>query len=222
MAWLSIGANAQTNRLYIPSISMLRGSEATLSVFMENVEAVTAVEFTLEVPNGFTINPASAILTERAMNHQITARKLKNGKYKFLVMSQSNALIDGIAGRLFTVRVQSQNNVTDDCDYPLTIIDAVMSAQSGANILQEADGGKITIKNMPNLHVVSLECSEPVAGQPLTVKWKVRNDGRGSTGDSEWKDYIWLTPNISAGTSMTGSKMLTSVSNVSALAPGES
>ena len=221
MAWLSIGANAQTNRLYIPSISMLRGSEATLSVFMENVEAVTAVEFTLEVPNGFTINPASAILTERAMNHQITARKLKNGKYKFLVMSQSNALIDGIAGRLFTVRVQSLNNVTDDCDYPLTIFDGVMSAHSGANILQEADGGKITIKSMPNLHVVSLDCSEPIAGKPLTVKWKVRNDGRETTGDTEWNDYIWLVPNISVGTSMTGSKMLISVGNVSALAPGE-
>lgn len=222
MTLISTGAYAQTNRLYIPNISMLRSSDATLSVFMDNVEAVTAVEFTLEVPNGFTINPATAILTERAMNHQITARKLKNGKYKFVVMSQSNALIDGIAGRLFTVRIQSPDNVTDDGDYPLTICDAVMSTHSGANILQDADGGKITIKSMPNLHVVSLDCSEPVAGQPLVVKWKVRNDGRKSTGDTEWNDYIWLVPNISAGTSMTGSKMLASVGNVSALAPGES
>lgn len=222
MALLSIGASAQTNRLYIPNITMLRGSEATLSVFMDNVEAVTAVEFTLEVPNGFTINPASAILTERAMNHQIMARKLKNGKYKFVVMSQSNALIDDIAGRLFTVRIQSPENVVADGDYPLTISDAVMSTQSGANILQETNGGKITIKSMPNLHVVSLECSEPVAGQPLTIKWKVRNDGRGDTGDTEWKDYIWLTPNISVGTSMIGSKLLASVGNVSALAPGDS
>lgn len=222
MTGLSTGVNAQNNRLYIPDLKMSRGSEATLSVFMDNTEDVTAVEFTLEVPTGFSVNPVSAVLTERAKNHQMTARKLKNGKYKFVVMSQNNALIDGIAGRLFTFRIQSPETVTDDGDYPLTISSAVMSAKSGQNILQNADGGKIIIKSMPNLHVVSIDCSEPVAGQPLTVKWKVRNDGRGATGDAEWKDYIWLVPNISAGTSMTGSKMLKSVENVSALASGES
>ena len=222
MTLISVGAYTQTNRLYIPDLKMSRGSEATLSVFMDNAEAITAVEFTLEVPTGFTVNPVSAVLTERAKNHQMTARKLKNGNYKFVVMSQNNAAIDGIAGRLFRVRVKSPDNVTDEGDYPLTISSAVMSVKSGQNVLQEADGGKITIKSMPNLHVVSLDCSEPVAGQPLTVKWKIRNDGRGSTGDASWKDYIWLVPNISAGTSMTGSKLLKSVDNVTTLASGES
>lgn len=221
MTLISVGAYTQTNRLYIPDLKMSRGSEATLSVFMDNAEAITAVEFTLEVPTGFTVNPVSAVLTERAKNHQMTARKLKNGNYKFVVMSQNNAAIDGIAGRLFRVRVKSPDNVTDEGDYPLTISSAVMSVKSGQNVLQEADGGKITIKSMPNLHVVSLDCSEPIAGQPLTVKWKIRNDGRGSTGDASWKDYIWLVPNISAGTSMTGSKLLKSVDNVTALASGE-
>lgn len=218
----TVGAYAQTNRIYIPDVKMSRGSEATLSVFMDNADEVTAVEFTLEMPTGFTVNPVSAVLTERANSHQMTARKLKNGKYKFVVMSQSNATIEGIAGRLFTIRVTSPENVTDDGDYPMTITDAVMSAKNGQNILQEADGGKIIIKSMPNLHVTALDCSEPVAGQSLTVKWKVRNDGRGATGDAEWKDYIWLVPNIAAGTSMTGSKLLATVGNLSALISGES
>lgn len=218
----TVGVYAQTNRIYIPDVKMSRGSEATLSVFMDNADEVTAVEFTLEMPTGFTVNPVSAVLTERAKNHQMTARKLKNGKYKFVVMSQSNATIEGIAGCLFTIRVTSPENVTNDGDYPMTITAAVMSAKNGQNILQETDGGKIIIKSMPNLHVTSLDCSEPVAGQSLTVKWKVRNDGRGTTGDTEWKDYIWLVPNIAAGTSMTGSKLLGTVGNLSALISGES
>lgn len=222
MTLFAMGASAQTNRLYIPDLKMSRGSETTLSVCMDNAEEITAVEFTLEMPTGFTVNPVSAVLAERAQNHQMTARKLKNGNYKFVIMSQNNAAIDGIAGRLFSVRVKSPENVTDEGDYPLTISSAVMSVKSGQNVLQQADGGKITIESMPNLHVVSLDCSEPIAGQPLTVKWKVRNDGRGSTGDASWKDYIWLVPNISAGTSMIGSKLLMSVDNVTALASGES
>ena len=80
-ALLSTGAYAQANRLYIPDIMMSRGSESILSVNMDNIDEVTAVEFTLEVPDGFSVNPTSAILAERAKEHQITARKLKNGKY---------------------------------------------------------------------------------------------------------------------------------------------
>ena len=220
--WWVVAAYAQTNRLYIPDIKMSRGDEATLSVYMDNSAEVAAVEFTLELPTGFSINPASALLTERAQSHQMTARKLKNGKYKFVVMSTKNTPIEGIGGCLFTMQVTAHDNITNNCDYPMTISDAVMSIKSGENALQEADGGKITIKSMPNLHVISLNCSEPIAGQPLTVKWKVRNDGLESTGDSEWKDYIWLVPNISVGTSMEGSRLLTSVGNISALAPGES
>lgn len=222
VAWLPIGAYAQVNRLYIPGIKMSRGGEATLSVYMDNVVEVTAVEFTLEVPTGFTINPVSAVLSERAKEHQITARKLKNGNYKFVVMSSTNKAIEGIAGRLFTMRIKASESVSDDGDYPMSMSSAVMGVESGDNVLQETDGGIITIKSMPNLHVVSLDFSEPVAGQPLTVKWKVRNDGRGATDDTKWKDYIWLIPNISAGTSMTGSKLLKSVDNISALASGES
>ena len=222
MAWLSVGAYAQTNRLYIPDVKMSRGGEAVLSVFMDNVDNVTAVELTLEVPEGFTVNPVSAILSERAKSHQMTARVLKNGKYKFVVMSQTNSFISGIAGRLFTVRVTAPEGATDEGEYPLTITGAVMSAKSGENLMQEVDAGKIIIKSMPNLHVTSLDCSDPIAGRTLTVKWKVRNDGRGDTGNDSWKDYIWLVPNIAVGTSMIGCKMLKSVENVSALASGES
>ena len=76
---ISIGTYAQTNRIYIPDLKMSRGSETTLSVFMDNTDNVTAVEFTLEMPSGFTVNPVSAVLTDRAKNHQIIARALKNG-----------------------------------------------------------------------------------------------------------------------------------------------
>ena len=197
----SVGVYAQTNSLYIPDVKMSRGSETLLSVYMDNVDEVTAVEFTLEVPSGFTINPMSAELTERAKNHQITARKLKNGKYKFMVMSDSNAAIEGMGGVLFTMQLNAATTLTDETDYPFTMSNAVMSVKSGENILQETNGGKVIIKSLPNLHVVSVDCSEAVAGSEMTVHWTIRNDGRGSTGDDQWKDYIWLVPNIEGGTS---------------------
>lgn len=77
-------------------------------------------------------------------------------------------------------------------------------------------------EDLPNLHIVALNCSDPVAGQQMTVQWKVRNDGAVETGDKQWKDYIWLVPSISEGSSMFGSVLLKTVDNLSALAPGES
>lgn len=222
MAWLTIGAHAQTNRIYIPDTKMARGSEAVLPVYMNNVNEVTAVEFTLEVPNGFSINPISAVLAERANGHQITARSLSNGKYKFVIMSTTNTPISGIAGVLFTMHVTASDNATDDVDYPLVITNAVMATKSGENVLQAVEAGTITIKSLPDLHVVSVECSDPVAGSGMTIKWKVRNDGRGATGNTEWKDYIWLVPTIKNGTSANGSKLLATIDNITALQPGES
>lgn len=220
--WMSVGAYAQSNRINIPGVTMSRGGETVLSVNMDNIDEVTAVEFTLEVPTGFTINPVSAVLSERGANHQMTARKLKNGKYKFVIMSEDNTPIQGIAGELFTLQMNAAETLTDGVDYPIIISNAVMALKSGKNVLQETDAGKVTIKSLPNLHVVSLDCSEAVAGSDMTVKWKVRNDGRGSTEDIQWKDYVWLVPNVEGGTSMRGTKLLKTVNNVTALQPGES
>lgn len=216
-----MGFGQATNKLYIDDIRMSRNAEAVVSVQMENNSNITAVEFLLEVPNGFSINLVSATLSERAKNHTITARKMRNGKYKFVIVSTDNSPISGIAGRLFTVRIKSDNTVTDEVVYSLVMSNAVMATQSGSNIIDSAEGGKVTIKSMPNLHITSLDCSEPVAGTTLNVRWKVRNDGRGTTGDTQWTDYIWMVPNISGGTTMAGSKLLGKVSNVSALASGE-
>lgn len=216
-----VGFGQVTNRLFIDDIRMSRDAEAVLSVQMENSTNITAVEFMLEAPAGFSINPVSAVLSERAKKHSITARKMRDGKYKFVIISTDNAPITGIAGRLFTVHIKSDNTVTDEVSYPLVMSNAVMAIETGANVMESADGGKVYIKSMPNLHITSLDCSEPVAGTTLNVRWKVRNDGRGSTGDIQWTDYVWMVPNISVGTSMAGSKLLGKATNVSALAPGE-
>lgn len=93
-----------------------------------------------------------------------------------------------------------------------------------------SDTLSFSVESLPNLHVSSLDLSEVTAGKEMTVKWTVSNDGAGSTGRSEWTDYIWLVPDVYVGTStsayMQGGretiKMLKSVPNVKALEPGES
>lgn len=85
-----------------------------------------------------------------------------------------------------------------------------------------SDVQTFSVRDLPDLHVTRINCSEPVAGRTMTVEWTVKNDGLGSTEDAAWNDYIWLVPDMELGTATTGSKLLKTVPNVKALDPGES
>ena len=45
----------------------------------------------------------------------------------------------------------------------------------------------------PDLHVTSITHSAPVANQPMTITWTVKNDGEGGTPQgATWLDHIWI------------------------------
>ncbi len=92
------------------------------------------------------------------------------------------------------------------------------------NACQEIVSDTLTfrIESLPNLHVYSLDCSEPVANKTFKVTWTVQNDGEGATGTIRWNDYVWLVPDVYGGTSTEGSTLLKTVQNVKALHAGES
>ena len=220
---MAVGSAAQTaNSLIIPDMEAQLGSTVSLPVVMENTAEVVAVQLTIEVPDGVTLNPQQVAKSERLDNHTVSVREVSHGKYTFIILSADNEPIGGSDGQLFTIAMWISTQLYEGRTYPLTISEAAMSLRTGENVIEGTNNGKLTIKGGPNLHVTSLYCSEPVAGQTLTVRWTVRNDGHGDTEDVEWKDYLWLVPNISIGTSMEGSRLLATVGNISALGIGES
>ncbi len=85
------------------------------------------------------------------------------------------------------------------------------------------------IGSLPDLHVSKLEVGDAIAGKEMVVSWTVSNDGVGSTGNVEWNDNVWLVPDVYVGTSSVylqtqkfHPKLLKTVGNIKALAPGES
>lgn len=90
-----------------------------------------------------------------------------------------------------------------------------------------SDTMSFSVLSLPDLHVYAVDCSEPTAGQKFTVEWTVKNDGKGSTGDVRWNDYVWLVTDVYGGTQPSGnstnnSTLLATVQNVKALDSGES
>ena len=100
-----------------------------------------------------------------------------------------------------------------------------VQAQSCEDIVV-SDTLTFSIRELPDLHVISLDLSDAEAEQPITVTWAVRNDGLGSTGQQRWTDYIWLVNDAYFGTRTTTDglylpKLLTQVDNVKSLESGE-
>lgn len=217
---MSAAAQQNANRLIIPDVTTPASSSAIVPVELENSDQVVALQFTLTMPTGVTLDVSSAKMTQRAADHTVRVRSMGSNNYLVMIYSPTNAALRGQSGTLFTINATIGN--IEEGEHPMALSDVALSDINGQNVVQDYEAGKIRIQGMPNLHVISLDCSTPIAGMPLTVSWKVRNDGGGSTEDVQWKDYIWLVPNISVGTSMFGTKLLATVDNVTALEPGES
>jgi PKD repeat protein len=84
----------------------------------------------------------------------------------------------------------------------------------------ESETAQFRIRELPDLHVTAINFSDAFAGKTLTISWKVKNDGSGSTGTTQWTDRIWFVPDIYTGTT-NECKLLKSVDNLSVLLPGQ-
>ncbi len=105
------------------------------------------------------------------------------------------------------------------CQYGKNYSWKVIARNACTNI--ESSVAQFKLRSLPNLHVTEINCSDAYGGKIMTVSWKVKNDGSGTTGASQWIDRVWLIPDIYTGTTNSAT-LLKSVDFVSALVPGQS
>ena len=96
-------ASGQHNTLEIPDVSVAKGKTISLPVNMDNTADVVAVQFTLTVPDGMTVNTSSATLTERSDEHSVTFKSIAANKYMAMIFSSKNNAIKGRTGKLLSV-----------------------------------------------------------------------------------------------------------------------
>ena len=83
-------ALGQENTLAIPDVTVAKGKSISLPVNLNNTADVVAVQFTLTVPEGITIDPASAVLSERSDGHTVTLRSIGANRYMAMVYSSTS------------------------------------------------------------------------------------------------------------------------------------
>lgn len=167
------------------------------------------------------LTPANGTISESS-TVTLTWNSIKNAVYDVYLWNAQNQrpatpAATGISDLRYTFKNFCQNGYT----YKWQIV----ARNDGEELA--SDTMTFAVRSLPDLHVYAVDCSEAVAGKTLTVKWTVKNDGVGSTGDTRWDDYIWLVTDVYGGTTPSGnstnnSKLLATVKNVKALETGES
>jgi subtilase family serine protease len=78
------------------------------------------------------------------------------------------------------------------------------------------------VRALPDLHVTNITFTQPVAGQPMTITWTIKNDGDGPTVENQWYERVWLTPDIEVRIGEEDDILLAQYPNISYLPAGAS
>ena len=189
----SLSIFAQKNEISIPDVSVVAGKSINLPIYLDNWEDIIAIQFTLELADGFTLQTSSATLSERATDHSIVMREVAHNKYMAMIFSSSNSPIIGRTGVLLYVPLFAQDTMTDTVSYPMTLSDVVIADDTGDNLMTNSHVGEITIAASADFEVsnVSVNTNTITPNTRVVVNWQVANIG-GLPSSAGWKENIYI------------------------------
>ncbi len=110
------------NALYIPSITIQAGIEQMLSINLANTDDITAVQFDMKLPDGFSVNtyvneddetvPHIQLTERKKSKHQISCTETDDGCFRIVVLSMSNQTFRDNDGALVNVAVTASSSLS--------------------------------------------------------------------------------------------------------------
>lgn len=181
------------NQIIVDNVQMTANSEKIVSVNMNNKDDIVAVELSLEVPDGFSIAPEFITLSDRAQDHQVTARMIDANRYNIVIISPDNKPFKGTSGTLLTMTLKA--GAVSDGEYSLSLLDAIMAISSGMNVIDTATDGTVNIRESRSpdyvIHNIQTTNSNIMPKDILHLSWQVKNEGN-IDGTVGWSEYVYL------------------------------
>lgn len=162
------------NELHIGNASGPSDSEVTLSVAMNNMENIAAVQFFISLPDELEFVSNSFKTTDRSGQMTASASVSKGVLRCFLyTLSSANRIMEGngdIAS--FKLRLKGMNG-----NYTLTPTDVILGLSITENIASDSSAGQVTIQS-PTISAAENILMDPAAVKEGTEsKYTIRNDG---------------------------------------------
>ena len=137
---VSVAANAVSNEmkpplqttsnyLYIEEITVIRNENHTLSIGLSNTNEIRAVQFDINVPDGFIFDFQNFTPLSILDDFSVSSSDLGNGNYRFLIYTISNSILPVGANRLLDVPIFVNNTIAIG-DYTFELSNIVLSDAS--------------------------------------------------------------------------------------------
>lgn len=98
------------NKLSLRDMKMPRGALVRLPIYMDNEDAITAIQFELSLPNGITMTDYS--LSSRKADQSLSVSQTSNGNYLFTAFSSSSSAFSGNSGILLNLTISVSDNAS--------------------------------------------------------------------------------------------------------------
>jgi hypothetical protein len=148
------GSSFAPNRLSVISSSAQRADSIPVRFGIINVEPFVAFQFDVSLPPEFVFVPSSALLSDRATDHQVIAGLLSNGKVRVISFSLTQSTFRGDSGEV--VRFTAMSSV-DSGIFPITLSNVIIGDDSNQNIVTGYDNGAVTIAELQGSPYLSLK-----------------------------------------------------------------
>lgn len=181
--------------LSIPQQTVEAGYTTTLAIDLTNDEEVTAFQFDLILPEGFTVNTMvnddeeivpDIRLTERKMSkHMLSCVRQDNGAYKIVALSMSNQAFRDNAGAIVNVKFTASSTVASGT-YPVKL--------TGIHLVTLADGAQGPRIDQPD-YIGYVTVVNPSQGGDVKAAFSVSTSAL-KVGNENRSINIALTNNI--------------------------
>lgn len=140
--WLTMLAIHADNVISLSSVQGAPNEEVTVSVSLQNSEAVAALQLSIPLDDQLTLVEGSAVLSSRATSHQVTVG-VKDGVLNVMVYSLSMAPLSGTSGEVVSFKLKLGR---DPKDIELTPSKTVLTTDNGQAATATSESGEVSIR----------------------------------------------------------------------------
>ena len=197
VALVAIVSSATAQTISVADIEAKVGEQAELVVCVSGMSDVTALQFNLALPQGFTLNESAITKGEAANSHTLSVQTLDNGNHLFVLYHTDMGLVGSgtllrlpitigqqagcLNGNLNTIRLATSGAVSQPCEvsaFTITVKEPEQPVTITANNLTITYGDDVPtltfsregakLNGRPKLSTTATKTS-PVGTYPITV-----------------------------------------------------
>ena len=186
IALMAIVISAMSQTISVEPIEMEVGAQATLSVSVSGLSDVTALQFNLQLPEGFVLDESAVEKSSAASGHELAIRPLSNGSRLFVLYNMDKVIIGNgellrlpitagneavtANGKIYNVRTATTDAVSHagaSASFQITVTDKATGIHS-------IDNSQLIIDNWYSVDGVKLQGEPTRKGVYITKGKKVK------------------------------------------------